>query len=487
MWTPLSRQLLALNVRYVDRITRSIAAHIDDVVAKQRLEQVIDIARVASRNVTRPHEVVKHARKAMQDEGFDDLIVISRHRDQPIGTLFVDVPREFKDTQLEQIDWSERALIQVMTLTSRPLVTHIVSTLAASSDTSLFKWLKNQGYEVLLTKPFESSAIKGFIAIPCRESFRATRTNRENVSLGAIIDTYAAIICSSIDGYDSHVTAEGSRKFMGRIGHEVRGPALDSTQSAILGLALAQRAIEFASSDNARQLRETLDEALVTVNQKAKEIDRMMEFAKLAALQEVGNVQFNFQQIDVGKLLTEVVDSLRKQKELVSIDSGGRTRECVVTLNKALLTLGSVVGDPTYLRVAFSHLLRNAAKYSLPRISGKPLEINIFARPEPQMAIVQIVNWGVGIDQSELETIFRPHIRGTAHDRRKAIGGLGLGLYVSRLLVNAHKGGTVFCQRSVPTLNDAHRIANYEGYETTFEVRLPRSGTVGVTTIDLGN
>ena len=479
--------IVAAQRKIVDRITKSIAAHIDDVVAKERLDQVIDIARVASRNVTRPHEVVEHVRKAIRDEGFDDLIVISRHKDQTIGTLFVDLPRDLNDSQIEQIDWSESTFIQVMTTPRRPLMTHKVAALATTSDTSLFKLLKNHGYEVLITKPFESSSVKGFIAILCRESFKDTRSNRENVSLGEIIDTFATIICSSIDGYDLHVTAEGSRKFMGRIGHEVRSPALDSAQSAILGLALAQRAIQFVSSDNARELREILNEALMTVNEKAKEIDRMMEFAKLAALQEVGNVQFNFQNIDVGNLLKEVVDSLKQQKELVSIDSGGRIRECSVVFNKGVLTLGNIVGDPTYLKVVFSHLLRNAAKYSLPRIPGKPLEINIIARPEPQMAIVQIVNWGVGIDPSEFETIFRPHIRGTAHDRRKAIGGLGLGLYISRLLINAHKGGTVFCLRSVPTLNDAYRIANFEGFETAFEVRLSRNGTVGVKTIDLGN
>ena len=113
------------------------------------------------------------------------------------------------------------------------------------------------------------------------------------------------------------------------------------------------------------------------------------------------------------------------------------------------------------------------------------MEIRLFARPEPQMAIVQIENWGVGIDTAEFEPIFRPHVRGTAHDRRKAIGGLGLGLYVSRLLVDAHKG-TVFCHHSVPKLDDPVRTANYEGYETVFEVRLPRSGVLGVRTIELG-
>lgn len=479
--------IVAAQRKIVDRITRSIAAHIDDVVAKQRLDQVIEIARVASRNVTRPHEVVTHTRKAIQDEGFDELFVIARHKDQPIGTLFVDVPRDFKDTSIEQLDWSENSFVQLMVPSTRPLVAHTISNLATQSGATIFTWLKTQGYEDLIARPFESSAIKGFMAIPSRESFKARRSKREDGSLGAIIDTYASIICSSIDGYDSHVTAEGSRKFMGRIGHEVRGPALDSAQSAILGLALAQRAIEFVSGEDAGRLRTMLSEALVTVNQKAKEIDRMMEFAKLAALQEVGNVQFNFQQVDVGKLLHDTVNSLREQHELVSIDKEGRVRECIVQFNKAVNTLGNVVADPTYLKVAFSHLLRNAAKYSLPRIGGKPLEISVHVRPEPQWAIVQIVNWGVGIDPSEFETIFRPHVRGTAHDRRKAIGGLGLGLYISRLLINAHKGGMLFCQRSVPTLDDTARTANFEGYETAFEVRLPRGGTVGVTTIDLGS
>jgi len=210
--------IVAAQQKIVTRITRTIASHVDDVLAKQRLDQVIDIARISSKNVTRPHEVVRHVRQAIIEDGFDQLIVIAKHQEQAIGAIFSDFPPEFKDPKVERLDWAELSLVQIMAQSAR-VVTHSLSVLSSSCSSPLFESIKGHGYEVLIVKPFESATIAGFIGIPSREPMMVVKSNRERISVGAfpyLIDTYAALICSCIDGYDSHVTAEGSRKFMGR-------------------------------------------------------------------------------------------------------------------------------------------------------------------------------------------------------------------------------------------------------------------------------
>jgi|GEM_PF-2470468 len=481
--------IVAAQRAVVDRITQTIAVRINDVVSRQRLEHVLALAREASRHITRPKRVIDYTRQIAHSEGFDDLFVLAKHKNQDIGAVLCEWPSGYQLNGDALLDWSRRPLADLLhddgaiRVHSRP-----IAHLAQPATHPVFSWLKEQGYQCLLTKPFQAASIEGVLGIPSRESIKPISHQHGRSCVGQLIDTYASIICSCIEGFDSHVTAEGSRKFMGRIGHEVRRPALSSTQAAISGLAKAKKALLALPSAGEAEIQGIItgiDSAVLSVNEKSKEVDRMMNFAKLAALQEVGSVPFNFSKVNLGALLRTTIDSLAQQGELSIKDKDGRLRHCTVTTNEALDELGDVNADPFYLDVIFSNLLRNAAKYSLPRHAGKPMQIRILAQPQPAMAIVQIENWGVGIDQNEFETIFRSHVRGKSHDKRKAISGLGLGLYVSRLLVHAH-GGTIFCRRSTPTLDDPERRKIYEGFETVFEVRLPRAGPVGVKDIDLG-
>jgi len=85
---------------------------------------------------------------------------------------------------------------------------------------------------------------------------------------------------------------------------------------------------------------------------------------------------------------------------------------------------------------------------------------------------VSIFDKGLGIPESVKETIFDPLVRSFVLDRRRHIKGTGLGLHVSKMIVEAH-GGSIRV-RSVPFLDDPERQQNYEGYDTTFTVILPR-------------
>jgi signal transduction histidine kinase len=295
------------------------------------------------------------------------------------------------------------------------------------------------------------------------------------------------MLCGCIEGFNSYVTAQGARRYMGRIGHELRSPILDAIQVSIQAIAKTQRILtQLSNHPQALELLKQTDKMIEEVNEKGKVIERMMQVAKHAALEEVSFVAFNFQRLDLGELIQETIETLGLQRELVTFDRHGNTHSCVVLVNDGMRSLGTIVGDADYLKVVFSHLLRNAAKYSLPRYPGKPIVIRVLGQPQSESAIVQIENWGIGIEVGEFETIFRTNVRGRSHDYLKPIPGLGLGLPVSRMLVKAH-GGSVFCRRSVSTLDDRNRVARYEGYETVFEIRLPRDATIGVRNVKLGN
>lgn len=93
-------------------------------------------------------------------------------------------------------------------------------------------------------------------------------------------------------------------------------------------------------------------------------------------------------------------------------------------------------GDKQRLGQVLDHLLRNAYSYTLP--GGK---IDLTLKQENDVAIVTVKDTGVGIAEHELARIFERLYRGQSADAGPTdTRGLGLGLYFSKRIVEAHHG-----------------------------------------------
>ena len=123
---------------------------------------------------------------------------------------------------------------------------------------------------------------------------------------------------------------------------------------------------------------------------------------------------------------------------------------------------GDIIGywDQGRLEQLFSNLLSNAVKYS----QGKPIKMNLSLNGET--IVFSIEDEGPGIPKELQHKVFERFER--AHDSKK-ISGLGLGLYVSRQIVEAHKGeitlesepgkGTIF-RISIPLKKDVKKVCD---------------------------
>lgn len=93
-----------------------------------------------------------------------------------------------------------------------------------------------------------------------------------------------------------------------------------------------------------------------------------------------------------------------------------------------------VDADPERLRTAIEHLLNNAMRFSPP---GSTVHVNVGRRDGHARVVVK--DQGVGLARSHLGVIFRRYGRiETAATKDKI--GVGLGLYVARLIAEAHGG-----------------------------------------------
>jgi signal transduction histidine kinase len=140
-------------------------------------------------------------------------------------------------------------------------------------------------------------------------------------------------------------------------------------------------------------------------------------------------------------------------------------RSIRIDLRDGIRKLPQVWGDDAKLDLVFDNLIENAIKYSWDNevivISGEVVGSSVR---------ISVSDKGLGIPENMRDRIFEPFSRSDVLDRRRHIKGTGLGLYVAKMIVDAH-GGEIGVKSS-PFLDDPERREAYEGYETTFVVTL---------------
>jgi two-component system, OmpR family, sensor histidine kinase KdpD len=102
-------------------------------------------------------------------------------------------------------------------------------------------------------------------------------------------------------------------------------------------------------------------------------------------------------------------------------------------LNLRLPDLPSVLADAEFIVKVLSNLLENAAKYSSPT---SPIFLSAERRADT--VSISVADRGIGIDLSEQSLIFERFYR--AGMQRQQTSGTGMGLAISRAIVEAHSG-----------------------------------------------
>jgi len=148
---------------------------------------------------------------------------------------------------------------------------------------------------------------------------------------------------------------------------------------------------------------------------------------------------------------TDVVEEVRKVVSGFTVAKDGTGNRI------ALRADGTVTAHLDSLRFdqVVTNLISNAVKYG----AGKPIEVVIAQDRAANLAHLEVIDRGPGIDPAMREKIFEPFQRAASTE---PIPGLGLGLYVVKLIVESH-GGRIAVDSEV-------------GRGSRFIVDLPRAG-----------
>ena len=167
-------------------------------------------------------------------------------------------------------------------------------------------------------------------------------------------------------------------------------------------------------------------------------LDRISEAARLMGQQidglmrlaQIGQAPFQSVPVDVGALAQAVYTALRREPGPDAADGpGARLVDWQVAPD-----IPSLPADAALLREALTQLLANALKFTRPRSQAS---ISLTGRQELGQCVLTLADNGVGFNPAYQTRLFQPFSR--LHST-KAFEGLGLGLAITRKIIERHGG-----------------------------------------------
>jgi signal transduction histidine kinase len=173
---------------------------------------------------------------------------------------------------------------------------------------------------------------------------------------------------------------------------------------------------------------ETIHRVSRNIEEECDRLHRLItDLLDLSRLQ-AGRVAMRVGRVDLTHLVSEVIDQLAPRAPRHSLRSSFPPNFPIIR------------GDEDQLRRALFNLVQNAIKYS-PN-GGEVLIVGELA--PPGRVLVRVIDQGAGIPAGEQERIFdRFHRVDTRLSR--ATAGVGLGLYITRTIVEGH-GGRIWAE-----------------------------------------
>jgi len=166
---------------------------------------------------------------------------------------------------------------------------------------------------------------------------------------------------------------------------------------------------------------EIVQDSLEVIEDEADRLTELIENLLDASRLQAGEFSLNLAEIRIDKLAQEMADRFQTQTE---------NHRIIVQFPDEFPV---IVGDENRLEQVFYNLLSNAVKYS-----PDGGDISISGQIRSEQIIICIQDQGLGISQEDVPHIFDRFFR--ADEAAKNTQGAGLGLYLSRAIIEAHKG-----------------------------------------------
>jgi PAS domain S-box-containing protein len=326
-------------------------------------------------------------------------------------------PIPIKNHRAIEEAWNHRRAVWTDDMASDPRV-----------DQASFRQFPHQS-DLFVPIRIKDQPVGGFFAIWWNE--RRTFAEGDLRLLQGISD-FAGIFLENAQLYRDAAEANRAKdEFLATLSHELRNP-LGAITNAVA--ALERRGGSSGDEATAR-LRQIIHRQ---THHLTRLVDDLLDVARAAA----GKIALNRQPVDLSEVAGGCVRALR---------ASGRARR-----HRVMFRAESVIvsGDPTRIAQVISNILDNAVKFTP---SGGTVDVDVLR--DGQEAVLRVSDTGIGIGPEMLARVFDLFAQ-AAQPMDRSIGGLGIGLTLSRRLVEMH-GGTITA------------ASEGQGRGAQFTVRLP--------------
>jgi two-component system phosphate regulon sensor histidine kinase PhoR len=283
-------------------------------------------------------------------------------------------------------------------------------------------------YQAAGAVPSEDGESDGTLELRLRDPDRIVHVRR--VVIPGLDGEPAGILTLHEDVTAQRLALEAKDLMLRAIGHEVRSPAA-AMKNTLAGI------MQWDSTIDAGGRRELLQEAYESSDRLLSLVESQLIIAKL----ETRHFEASPERVDLGSALEGVMAVLhhryaeRASAVQVSLPDGLPQAAC----------------EPTHLAQVLTNLIGNALEYT-----DKAVLVRAQTEPRGWLEIT-IADQGPGLPAASLDTVFEK--TGPA-GRNRSQGGLGLGLYLCRLVVERSFGGRIW-------------VASSDRNGTTFKFMVP--------------
>ncbi len=220
-------------------------------------------------------------------------------------------------------------------------------------------------------------------------------------------------------------------EFLSIASHELRTP--------VTALQLQLQLLQRAAQRSLEELPHLLEDKMQVLERQTRRIAILVNELLDVSRMRLGKLQLRYEDVDLAEIARDVVSHVRAEI--------GRTG------SRLRLDLAPARGrwDRVRIEQVVTNLLVNAAKFG----EGKPIVLAVEA--DEARARIRVTDRGIGIASDAQARVFERFERAVPSEH---FGGLGIGLYIVRQVVDAH-GGEV-------------RVESTPGAGATFTVDLPR-------------
>lgn len=248
-------------------------------------------------------------------------------------------------------------------------------------------------------------------------------------------ERYFQVIREQAARAEAEAEVRARDEFLSIASHELKTPIASLKGTAQLLL----RAQERGQVD-----LERLERGLRTIDRAADRLTLLTEDLLDVSRLRGGRLRLRPRETDLAALLRDVLARLQPQAEQHHLD---------LRVDPDCDPCPTVL-DPDRMDQVLSNLVGNAVKYT-----PEGGEVQVCLRRDGDNLLLQVHDRGIGLPPDMTERIFEPFGR-APNAEREQLPGMGLGLYISRQIVESH-GGRIWAE------------SQGEGHGTTFTVLLP--------------